>query len=95
MAVVARCGDVFDHLVASGSDVRAVVCNLYMKVRPGFYWKTLHVVVVRVDVVCERQNVFLRRGMARRTVHDGVNYVPGTTYISPVERTPRMAETPY
>lgn len=31
-AVVARCGRVFDHLVASGQDVRPAMYNLYMKV---------------------------------------------------------------
>lgn len=32
-AVVAKCGRVFDHLVASGQDIRPAMYNLYMKVR--------------------------------------------------------------
>ena len=31
-AVVAKCGRVFDHLVASGADIKPIMYNLYMKV---------------------------------------------------------------
>lgn len=36
LAVVGRCGRVFDHLVASGQDIRPAMYNLYMKVGRRF-----------------------------------------------------------